>query len=148
MPIIVTRKALTLPFVFLFLPLFAGCGPLISTQLILSAQAELDGATAAQAETHATYEMVAAQSYLDKAREEQGYADFGPAIDYAFKAEKLAKKARERAVKEREKATPPSEMPFEQSAAGSDEADVPQIIIKKTPVAAVPVTSEAGTTSR
>lgn len=141
------KHALILPFAFLFFPIFAGCGPLISTQLILSAQAHLEGASAAQADTYATYEMVAAQTYLDKAREEQGYADFGPAIDYAFKAEKLAKKARDRAVKEREKATP-AELPFEQSDANRPETRRPNIVIKKTPVTAVPVTSEAGTSAR
>ena len=136
-----------IPIALFVLPIFAGCGPLISTQLILSAQAELEGASAAQADTFATYEMVAAQTYLDKAREEQGYADFGPAIDYAFKAEKLAKKARERAVKECEKATP-AELPFEQSDASRPRTQRPNIVIRKTPVTAVPVTTEAGTSNR
>ena len=62
-------------------------------------------------------------------------------------AEKLAKKARERAVKEREKATP-AELPFEQSDASRPRTQRPNIVIKKTPVTAVPVTTEAGTSNR
>jgi hypothetical protein len=79
----------------------SGCGPVMSTYLILSAQAELDGAKTAEAEKYAVYEYVSAEQYLAKAREEQGYADFGPSIDYAYKAQALAKKARERATEQR-----------------------------------------------
>jgi hypothetical protein len=80
-----------------------GCGPVISTYLIVSAQADLDGAKAAEAEKYAVYEYTAADQYLHKAREEQGYADFGPAIDFAFKAQDLAEKATARAQDEKKK---------------------------------------------
>ena len=88
----------------------SGCGPLMSTYLILDAQAELDGAKTAEAEQFALYEYTAAQQYLTKAREEQGYADFGPSIDYAFKAQAMAKKARKLANEKRTREDPSIEV--------------------------------------
>ena len=88
----------------------SGCGPVMSTYLILDAQAELDGARTAEAERFALYEYTSAAQYLAKAREEQGYADFGPAIDYAYKAQALAKKARERANEQRSNEDPAAGM--------------------------------------
>jgi hypothetical protein len=125
----------------------AGCGPALSSYLIVSAQAELDGARVADAEKHAVYEFTAASEYLAKAREEQGYADFGPSIDYAFKATELAKQARTRAFQEREKQTPPAGGPAPVSGpAAEPEPAAPQVIIKKkTSVQIVPITPEAGT---
>src|ERR1041385_4617602 len=81
----------------------SGCGPIISTYLIVSAQADLDGAKAAEAEKYAIYEYTAASEYLHKAKEEQGYADFGPAIDFAYKAQDLAQKATARAQDEKKR---------------------------------------------
>lgn len=80
-----------------------GCGPLISSYLIVSAQADLDGARAAEAEKFAVYEYTAARAYLQKAREEQGYSDFGPSIDFAYKARDLAQKAMARSDDEKRK---------------------------------------------
>jgi len=77
---------------------FGGCGPAISSYVILSAEAQLDGARAAGADKLAIYEYTSAREYLHKAREEQGYADFGAAIDFATKAEELARKSTERAA--------------------------------------------------
>ena len=111
------------------LPL-TGCGPILSTYLILSAQAELDGAKAAEAEKYAVYEYTAAAEYLHKAREEQGYADYGPSIDYAFKAEEMAKKGTEKSNEEKKRileqpgATATWDQPTEQGAQ-------PGVIIKK-----------------
>lgn len=85
------------------LPLLTGCGPILSTYLILSAQADLEGAKAAEAEKYAVYEYTMASEYLHKAREEQGYADFGPSIDYAFKAEEMAAKGTEKANLEKKR---------------------------------------------
>lgn len=114
-----------------------GCGPVISTYLIVSAQAELDGAEAAQADKYAVYEHTAASEYLAKAREEQGYADFGPAIDYAFKANELAVKAKERADTERDKDRGPGGPPpgVEAPPPNDDESGQPNVIIEKTPEA-------------
>lgn len=118
------------------IPAVTGCGPLMSTYLIISAQAELDGAAAAEAEKYAVYEYTAASEYIAKAREEQGYADFGPAIDYAFKAQELAVKAKDRAEKERDKDRGPGGMDDAAAAAAAadyEEPSQPKVIIKKTP---------------
>ncbi len=120
--------------VLLAVPASSGCGPVMSTYLIVSAQAELDGAQAAEAEKYAVYEYTAASEYLQKAREEQGYADFGPAIDYSYKATELAKKARERAEKERDKQRAPDAVPegYEVEEQAPQEApSAPKVIIKK-----------------
>lgn len=113
----------------MLLPL-SGCGPVMSTYLILDAQAELDGAQAAEAEKYAIYEYTAASEYLHKAREEQGYADFGPSIDFAYKAGELARAGRERAEKEKRNLEAPGEMPL---VAPDASASPPQkkVIIKK-----------------
>ena len=121
----------------LVVSLASGCGPLISSYLIISAQAELDGAEAAQGERYAVYEYTAASEYLAKAREEQGYADFGPSIDFAFKANDLAVKAKERAESQRSKDQGPGEMPPGVVAPppNNDERPTPQqpnVIIEKT----------------
>ena len=65
-----------------------GCGPILSTVLIQQAAAELEGAKAAHAEIHAPYEYTGAELYLEKAKEQQGYAEFSPAVDFAYKANK------------------------------------------------------------
>lgn len=115
------------------LPALTGCGPLMSTYLIISAQAELDGAQAAEAEKYAVYEYTASSEYLAKAREEQGYADFGPAIDYAFKAQELAVKAKERAESERDKQRAPDFVPEGASGSSSPTPAAPRVIIEKQP---------------
>ncbi len=131
----VRRAARALAFALL-LPAFLGCGPLMSTYLIVSAQAELDGASAAEAEKYAVYEYTASSEYLAKAREEQGYADFGPAIDYAFKAQEFAVKAKARAVEQRDKLRAPGALPVDVSsspAAEYEESPKPKVIIQKQP---------------
>lgn len=105
-----------------------GCGPIISSYLIVGAQADLEGAQAAEAQQYAVYEYTAASEYLHKAREEQGFADFGPSIDFAFKAQDLAQKATARAQDEKKKL---SEGPSGEWQAPSDEAGQPSVTIKK-----------------
>jgi hypothetical protein len=134
-----------------------GCGPVMSTYLIISAQAELDGAKAADGEKYAVYEYTAASEYLAKAREEQGYADFGPSIDYGFKANELAVQARERAESERNKERAPDTLPpgMEPDVTVDDDDEGPSVIIEKAPqaeeageptkVKIVPITPEEGT---
>ena len=107
-----------------------GCGPIISTYLIVGAQADLEGAQAAEAERYAVYEYTAASEYLHKAREEQGYADFGPSIDFAYKAQDLAQKATARAQDEKKKI---SEGPGAEWEAPPTETGQPSVIIKKKP---------------
>lgn len=105
-----------------------GCGPFISSYLIVSAGAELDGAVAAESEKYAVYETTAAKEYLHKAREEQGYADFGPAIDYAYKAQDMAQKARQRAEDEKKRQL---DQPGAAWEAPTEPGDQPKVIIKK-----------------
>lgn len=98
-----------------------GCGPIESTAVIGEAEVELAGARAADGETHAPYEYVSAELYLEKAREERGYADYQAAIDYARKAAEMARQARAKAMRQTRKdvAPPPPEdetlVPFEGS---------------------------------
>jgi hypothetical protein len=84
----------------------SACGPVQSTYLIVSAQAELDAARAAQADRYAPYEYTAADQYLAKAREEQGYAEFGAAVDFAYKAKELAKEGKKRSLSKQQDETP------------------------------------------
>ena len=105
-----------------------GCGPVISTYLIVSAQADLDGARAAESEKYAVYETTAAGEYLHKAKEELGYADFGPAIDYAYKAQDLAQKARAKSEEEKKRQL---EQPDAAWEAPTESGEQPKVIIKK-----------------
>ncbi len=122
--------------------LSTGCGPIFSTYLIVDAEAQLAGAKAAEAERYAVYEYTASEAYLKKAHEELGYADYGPAIDYAYKAADLATQGIERATEARHKA---SEGPTGEDAGGvrSSPADEPaaapkKVIIKKITAPTVP----------
>ncbi|MBI1944790.1 MAG: DUF4398 domain-containing protein [Deltaproteobacteria bacterium] len=105
-----------------------GCGPVISTYLIVAAQADLDGARAAESEKYAVYETTSAVEYLHKAKEEQGYADFGPAIDYAYRAQDMALKARARAEDEKKRQL---EQPGAAWEAPTESGEQPKVIIKK-----------------
>ncbi len=126
----------------------SGCGPIISSYLIVNAQADLDGAKAAEAPKYAVYEYTAADQYLHKAREEQGYADFGPAIDYAYKAEDLAAKATTRAQEEKKRQMQQPDVAPEWQAP-AEEGKQPSVIIKKKEepaikVKVVPIPTEEG----
>lgn len=72
------------------------CGPIQSGALLVDAQAELSAAQTAQADKHAPFEIVAAEEYLHKAREEQSYAEFERAVDFAKKSRDCARVARTR----------------------------------------------------
>jgi hypothetical protein len=86
----------------------AGCGPTQSTALIIDADVQLQAARTADAPKLSPYEFTAAEAYLHKAREEQGYSDFEVAIDFADKASKFAREAKEKAMAARaEGAVPP-----------------------------------------
>jgi len=82
----------------LLLPLLAvcACGPVESTSVILDAEGACRAAEVEHAGDvpEAAYYYHSAKQYLEKAKEEQGYADFEIAIDYGRKALELAKKAR------------------------------------------------------
>ena len=134
------RATLAALLMLAMVPLASGCGAAMSTYLILVAQADLDGAEAAEADKFAPYEYTAAQEYLRKAREEQSYADFGPSIEYAWKAQELAEAGRIRAEKERKDSRPPGgELPMDTGGGIPPPAAAPpaappdqQIIIQPT----------------
>lgn len=89
----------------------SACGPVQSGTLLVDAAAELAAADTAQASEHAPFEYTAAEAYLHKAREEQSYADFELAVDFARKSRACAKVARmiaEATTKERMGATRPT----------------------------------------
>lgn len=58
------------------------CGAIRSTSILIDATAEVDAARAAGAPEAAPYEFVSAEAYLQKAREEQGYADFEVSVAF------------------------------------------------------------------
>jgi hypothetical protein len=69
--------------------------------MIIDAEAKLAAARASEAEKYAPYEYTAATEYLHKAHEELGFADYGPAIDYAYKAAAAADKGIKRSSDEK-----------------------------------------------
>lgn len=81
-------------FAVLAVGLVAACGPVQSQTLIIDAAAELAAADTAEAAKLAPFEYVAAEAYLHKAREEQSYADYEVAVDFAKKSRACAKVAR------------------------------------------------------
>jgi len=100
-----------------FHPLLAGlvvwgamsaCGPIQSTAYLLDAEVQIEAARTAGAEKMAPYEWTAANLYIHKAREEVGDSDFETGVDYAGKAQKFARDAREKALAaaKNENATP------------------------------------------
>jgi len=114
--------------------LVSACGPARSTILIIDAQAALDGATTAQADKYALYEYTAAEAYLQKAREEQGYADFEPAMDFAEKAKEMAQKATSKAQSRRRSAQEDSTnatIIIEKDATNDEDSLVPDIKEKR-----------------
>jgi len=113
--------------------LAAACGPVQSMTVIWEASAQIEGARAAEAQKYAPYEFVTAEAFLDKALEEQSYADFEPAIDFGTKAREMAKKARDMS----ERATTRAPMiPASPSSDKGGEEPSP------TPVQVVPVPEE------
>jgi hypothetical protein len=89
----------------------SACGPTKSTALIMDADVELEAARAADGAKLAPYEYTAAEAYLHKAREEQGYADFEVSIDFGQKAVKFAKEAKTKAMALRSEGALPSTPP-------------------------------------
>lgn len=80
----------------------SGCGPIGSTYLIWSAQAELDHAKELKADELAPYEYEGSVQYLAKAREEQSVSHFEPSIDFARRAREFAEQGVQRIRLKRE----------------------------------------------
>lgn len=90
------RLALTVA-LFVLAPL-AGCGPIQSTGALIDADVEIEGARAAGAATASPFEFHSAESYLHKARELAGHAQYESSTTYASKARELAKEAHRKAA--------------------------------------------------
>ena len=76
----------------------AGCGPITAHSVIRDAIVAVEAAESAGAKDGAPYEYYSAQSYLKKAREEEGYSDYQAAVDLAKQSIKFADEARAKAV--------------------------------------------------
>ena len=70
-----------------------GCGPIGATSLIGDAEIAVARAHAADGDTRAIYETTSADLYLQKAKEEQGHARYGPAMELARRSVELAEAA-------------------------------------------------------
>jgi hypothetical protein len=86
-PTMKTRLLLSLAFLALVL---SACGPIRSTAGLVKADQALAAARDAQAEKHAAYPLMLAQSLRDKAWEEQGYGEYDTATSLAKEAEMFA----------------------------------------------------------
>ncbi len=76
-------------------PFAGGCGPVeYINQVSFKAASALAAAKEAQADKLAPYEYTAAESYLHKAREEAGHAQYQDSIEFGHRAEELAQRAR------------------------------------------------------
>ncbi len=75
------------------LPCLGGCGGVLYTASIFSAESRLEQAEALGAERYAPYEFWYAREHLLKAKEEAATADYGDAIDFADTASEYAEKA-------------------------------------------------------
>ncbi len=118
-----------------------GCGPIFSTYLIADAESKVAAAKAAEADRYAIYEYTASEACLKKANEELGYADYGPAIDYAFKAGEFAAKGMTKATEERHKHIDEPTMPASGETTEPTPTPTPtpkKVIIKKLPIPGVP----------
>jgi len=82
-----------------------------ATSVIGDAEAAVRRARAADGERLAPYETVSAELYLEKAREEQGRAQYGAAMDLARQSVKFAGLAAQRAAEQRSRGSQPTPSP-------------------------------------
>ncbi|MFL5310573.1 MAG: DUF4398 domain-containing protein [Myxococcales bacterium] len=89
------------PAACLLVLLAAGCGPVRATSVVGDAETAVARARAADGERLAPYETIAAELYLEKAREQRGRAQYGAAEDLAQQSLRFARDAVERAGEQR-----------------------------------------------
>jgi len=99
------------PAACLLASLALGCGPVGATSVISDAEAAVTRARAADGERLAPYETVSAELYLEKAREEQGRAQYGAAMDLARQSRKFAELAAQRISEQRGRGSAPAAPP-------------------------------------
>lgn len=75
-----------------------GCSAAVARAKVLQAETSLGAAQRAGAEERAPYEYTAAVLYLEKARELEAYARFGPSREFGALSEKMAESARAKAI--------------------------------------------------
>ena len=93
------------------LALATGCGPVGTTSVINDAEAAVARARAADGERLAPYEIVSAELYLEKAREQQGRAQYAAAQELARQSLEFAQRAVARVGEQRPRPAPASEQP-------------------------------------
>mgnify|MGYP000011748102 CR=1 FL=1 len=75
---------------FSFVLLASACGPVeYMGQVGIRGSKEFAAASEIKADKHAPYEYWSAYCYLRRAREKAGYADYGDAVRYGRKAERI-----------------------------------------------------------
>ena len=89
-----------------WLVLLAGCGPVIAHGVIRESESAVLRARALDGERLAPYETTSAELYLEKAREEQGRAQYGAAQELARQSLTYARQAIERAGDKGTRAAP------------------------------------------
>jgi hypothetical protein len=113
------------------------CGPIGATSVIADAEVAVARAHAADGDKYAIYETTAADLYLQKAREQQGAAEYATAIELAHKSVELANQGAAKAA-EAKKAPPPAPAPPAsiQRPPEAKPAEAPRVIIpeKKEPI--------------
>lgn len=77
-------------------PLLGGCAAGRASYFLLDAQRKLDAAAAEGAEKRAAYEYTMAREFLRKAKEENGYSDFGATESLSRRSIEYAAAAYER----------------------------------------------------
>ncbi len=82
----------------LALALLTGCASIDAARSLSAAEGALEGARAAGADKHATYEYTLADANYQKAREENARARYRDAVEHARKAARLAEEARIKAL--------------------------------------------------
>jgi hypothetical protein len=113
-----------------------GCGPVGATSLVGDAEVALARAHAADGERLAPYETTLADLYLQKAREEQGYAHYSDAKALAADCVKVAEVAAKKAAERRTSGATPlapaatiQHPALEKAAPQQPEAKPPKVIV-------------------
>lgn len=94
---------------------------------IQQTKAELQAAETADAQTLAPYEYTAAVAYLEKTREEHGYADFSVSTDFGEKALKFARSARVKAMEARSEGALPQPSAATSGSVADSSEDEPRL---------------------
>ncbi len=100
-------RSRALPLLFASLGALCACGPIGATSVISDAQIATARAHAAEGDKYAIYETTSADLYLQKAREDQGAALYGEAMDLAHKSLDFAEAAVKRAAEAKKAPAPP-----------------------------------------